>query len=217
MDTELKQARVKRGHTQQEASARVGVTQAYLSMLESGKREPSLALARKLVREYNVPTVLPVAVGTRNSAPAFFVLEMAALGYPGFAHLRAASRKMNPAAFLLAALQAENLEARVVEALPWLVFRYPQMNWDWLNSQARMKNLQNRLGFTVTLARLASRNPTLEAPERALAESKLAKEDTFCRDLNEVEKRWLRKNRSEEAAQWNLLSDLRPTQVRYVF
>jgi hypothetical protein len=55
-----------------------------------------------------------------------------------------------------------------------------------------MKNLQNRLGFTVTLARLAGRNDALLMPEQALAESKLAKEDSFCKELTEPERRWLR-------------------------
>jgi hypothetical protein len=33
--------------------------------------------------------------------------------------------------------------------------------------------------------------------------------------LNEAERRWLRTNRSVEAKQWNLLSDMRPETVRY--
>lgn len=150
-----------------------------------------------------------------NPTPGFLARELAALDYPGFAHLRR-SRKVNPAQFLLLALEQNNLEARVAEGLPWLVFRYPEMDFNWLAMQARMKNLQNRLGFTVTLAKLASHNAALEAPEQVLAESKLVKEDTFCRELNKAERRWLQEHRSEEARQWNLLSDLRPEQVRYV-
>ena len=68
----------------------------------------------------------------------------------------------------------------------------------------------------MTLARLASRNEALQKPEQELAKSKLANEDSFCRELNEPERRWLQKNRSEEARQWNLLSDLRPDVLRYV-
>ena len=213
----LKQARLQRGHTQQEAAARLGVTQAYFSMLENGSRKPSRELARRLMREYGVPpTVLPVSDAPSNAAPDFLARELASLGYPGFAHLRRGTRKVNPAAFLLKALAQRHLEARVAEALPWLVLRYPDMDFSWLVPQARVRNLQNRLGFAVTLARLASGNAALQAPEQLLAESKLAKEDSFCRELNEPERRWLREHSSEQARQWNLLSDLRPDQLRYV-
>ena len=214
---QLKQARLHRGHRQQQAAARLGVTQAYFSMLERGKRSPSLELARKLMRVYDVsPTVLPVSEVPGNVTPDFLARELAALGYPGFAHLSKGTKRVNPAEFLLRALAQPNLEARVAEGLPWLVFRYPDMDFNWLVSQARLSNLQNRLGFTVTLARLAGGNGTLQEPEQALADSKLAKEDSFCRALNEAERRWLQENRSEQAAQWNLLSDLRPDMLRYV-
>ena len=217
MNAELKQTRLERGHTQQVAAARLGVTQAYFSMLENGERKPSSMLARKLMRGYGLsPTVLPVSDTPLNTTPVFMARELAALGYPGFAHLRRGSKKVNPAEFLLTALEQNNLEARVAEGLPWLVFRYPDMDFAWLVTQARTKNLQNRLGFTVTLAKLASHKAALEAPEQALAESKLVKEDSFCRVLNDAESRWLRENRSEQAAQWNLLSDLSPDQLRYV-
>ena len=214
---QLKQARLRRGHTQQQAAARLGVTQAYFSMLENGGRKPSPELARKLMREYEVPpTVLPVSGGPFNVTPDFLARELASLGYPGFAHLRRGARKVNPAEFLLTALAQSNLEARVAEGLPWLVFRYPDMDFDWLVPQARVRNLQNRLGFAVTLARLASPNDALQKPEGELADSKLVKEDSFCRELNEPERRWLREHSSEQARQWNLLSDLTPEALRYV-
>ncbi len=215
---QLRQARLRRGQTQQQAASRLGVTQAYLSMLEKGGRKPSAELARKLMREYEVsPTVLPVSEVPLNTGPDDFAYELAALGYPGFAHLRRGTRKVNPAAFLLNALANHNLEARVAEALPWLLFRYPDVDFDWLVPQARLKNLQNRLGFCVTLAKAVSGNHALQKPELRLADSKLAKEDSFCRELSEPERRWLRSHRSEEARQWNLLSDLRPNALRYVF
>lgn len=213
---QLKQKRLARGWKQGEAAKRLGVTQAYFSMLESGKRKPSLDLARKLMRVYEAPaTVLPLAGVPKQPTADFFASELASLGYPGFAHLRRATRE-NPAAYLLKALAQNSLEARVAEALPWLVSRYPDMEFDWLVPQARMRNLQNRLGFCVTLARLASGNAELQAPEQMLAESKLAKEDSFCRELNDAERRWLQEHRSEQALQWNLLTDLRPDALRYV-
>lgn len=213
---QLKEARLRRRHTQQEAASRLGVTQAYLSMLEKGERQPSSELGRKLMQEYGVsPTVLPVSDAAVTSGDP--VHELASLAYPGFAHLRGGRTKLlNPATFLLKVLASRNLEARVVEGLPWLVFRYPDMDFDWLVPQARLKNLQNRLGFCVTLAKLVSPNGGLAKPEQELAESKLAREDSFCRELSEPERRWLESHRSPEARQWNLLSDLRPESVRYV-
>ncbi|MBZ5539837.1 MAG: helix-turn-helix domain-containing protein [Acidobacteriia bacterium] len=213
---QLKQARLQLGYNQQQAADRLGVTQAYLSMLERGERNPSPELARKLMHVYGLPpTVLSVSEVPKNVTPDFLAFELASLGYPGFAHFRRGTRKVNPVEFLLAALAQRNLEARVVEGLPWLVSRYPDMDFDWLVPQARMRNLQNRLGFTVTLTRLASGNDVLREPEKALAESKLEREDSFCKELNEPERRWLREHSSEEARQWNLLSDLRPDMLRY--
>lgn len=215
---QLRQARSRRGHTQEEAAALLGVTQAYFSMLETGRRKPSARLARNLMRVYGLsPTVLPVSEGPKNVTSDYLAYELASLGYPGFAHLRRSGvKRVNPAEYLLSALQQRNVEARLAEGLPWVVARYPDMDFDWLVPQARMRNLQNRLGFAITLARLASRNDSLQRPEQALAESKLEREDSFCKDLNEPERRWLREHRSEQARQWNLLSDLRPETLRYV-
>lgn len=67
----------------------------------------------------------------------------------------------------------------------------------------------------MTLGRLAARRDELQPLEQTLAESKLEKEDSFCKELKDAERRWLRLNRSEEAKQWNLLSDMRPDMVRY--
>lgn len=214
---DLKQARLRRGDTQQEAATRMGVTQAYFSMLENGLRVPSFDLARKLIREYEAsPTLLPLSNTPLSVTRDFLARELASLGYPGFAHLRQGAARVNPARFLLLALAEANLEARVAEGLPWLVFRYPGMNCDWLVQQARSKNLQNRLGFCVTLARLAGGNASLQKPEQELLDSKREKEDSFCRELNEPERRWLREHRSEQAREWHLLSDLRPDALRYV-
>jgi hypothetical protein len=68
----------------------------------------------------------------------------------------------------------------------------------------------------VTLGRLAAGRDDLQPLEQTLADSKLEKEDSFCRVLNEAERRWLREHGSKEARQWHLLSDLRPDTLRYV-
>ena len=174
---QLRNVRRERGWSQREAAARLGVSQAYLSMLESGKRSPA-PLARRLMHVYGLPpTILPVREVREKVTADFLARELAGLGYPGFAHLPRAGRSMNPAEFLLTALAQRNLEARVAEGLPWLVLRYPDMSRDFLVREARTRNLQNRLGFVVSLARFAAHRDDLRALEQALADSKLAKED----------------------------------------
>jgi transcriptional regulator with XRE-family HTH domain len=218
MMTQLKEARLMRGQNQQQAADHFGVSQAYFSMLEKGVRKPSRRLAQRLMRFYSLPpTVLPTTpFDTTEGSPEVLARELGWLGYPGFAHLATGQKKMNPADFLLAALSQNNLEARTAEGLPWLVAKYPDMNSGWLVQNARSKNLQNRLGFAVTLAQRASHNGGLLNLEKELEDSKLVKEDSFCRELSDGERRWLREHRSAEAEKWNLLSDLRPESVRYV-
>src|SRR5215467_2907029 len=212
----LKRARLERGWHQQEAASRLGVSQSYLSLVESGRRSPS-PLAHRLMEVYGLPpTVLPVQEVRENVTADFLAHELALLGYPGFAHLRGGAKKANPADVLLTALAQRNLEARVAEGLPWLVLRYPDMPTDYLVREARARNLQNRLGFVVTLGRRAAKRDDLQPLEQTLTDSKLEKEDSFCKELNEAERRWLSEHRSEEARQWNLLSDLRPDALRYV-
>ena len=213
---QLKSARLARGWSQQLAAARLGVTQAYLSMLENGLRSPA-PLARKLMQVYGLsPTVLPVHEVRDDVTPDFLARELAGLGYPGFAHLKKGGRRVNPVEYLLTALAQRNLEARTAEGLPWLVLQYPDMPTDFLVREARARTLQNRLGFAVTLARRAAKRDVLQLLEQTLADSKLEKQDTFCKELNEAERNWLRENSSEEARQWHLLSDMRPEMLRYV-
>ncbi len=68
------------------------------------------------------------------------------------------------------ALTQERLEARVAEALPWGALEYWQGGAStWLVEQARKLNLQNRLGFVVSLARqISERNPQNEQRTHAL-------------------------------------------------
>ncbi len=140
---------------------------------------------------------------------------LGALGYPGFAHL-SPKHALNPAELLVRTLQRKSVEARVVEALPWLLVRYPNVNWNWLVPYSKQHDLQNRLGFVVTLARqLAERRDdavtanSLKRWEHVLEESRLQKEDSFAGEaLTEAERPWLKSNRSAEAAQWNLMSNV---------
>ena len=150
--------------------------------------------------------------------------ELANLGYPGFAHFRDGDANWNPAQLLVSALAEKNLDRRVAEALPWLVFHYAEMDWGWVRREAKVRDLQNRLGFTLTLARklAVQKNKSdvvlrLRELEDSLRGSLLAKEDTYCYEgMTEAERKWLRTQRSPEASTWNVLSDLEPAYLAHV-
>ena len=53
----------------------------------------------------------------------------------------------------MAVLARLDADARVAEALPWLVGAYQnQLDFDLLVRQAKLQNLQNRLGFLLQVA-----------------------------------------------------------------
>jgi|SRR5580692_7810538 transcriptional regulator with XRE-family HTH domain len=224
---ELKEARLEKGLGQTEVAARLGVSQAYVNLLESGKRRLTPKLARKFAAFYGLSAdVLPVAEDFKAEPTDNDRLAQALgkLGYPGFAYMRSHVAKKNPSEVLLMALAQESLDGRVAQALPWLALEYWHMRSEWLVDQARRLNLQNRLGFVVTLARLVSeryaqdenRTRALQALESVLNESRLAKEDAFYRKpKTESEKVWLEQNRPEAARHWNLLADMRPEHLQY--
>jgi transcriptional regulator with XRE-family HTH domain len=223
---QLTAVRKDKGWTQQQAAARLGVSQSYLALLESGLRQSTLVLARRCVKVYGLTAeFLPVStdpVRPKRSGNEELAGELAALGYPGFAHLRHRGQR-NPAELLFAALFTPDLDSRVAEALPWVVSRYPNLDWDWLLTAVKVHELQNRLGFVVSLARQVCQErgdhekaAALSGHEAALDRAKLAREDTLADEsLTESEKRWLRVHRPARARAWNLLTDLDPHNLRY--
>jgi hypothetical protein len=151
--------------------------------------------------------------------------DLAGLGYPGFAYLRPRKWKpKNPSDVLLAALAQDDLEARAVEALPWLVVKYWPLDRDWLVREAKLRDLQNRLGFVVSLARRLAERAGDRQKARALNEleadlerSRLAREDTLCNaSMPEPERRWLAEHRPEEAKHWNVLTNWTGDALRYL-
>ena len=227
----LRLARNKRGWTETDAARRLGVSQSYLAMLEGGQRRVTPPLARKFKAVYGLsPTSLPTPDSFEPHAHVNneeFAKALSVLGYPGFAYLKARVRERNPAEVLLDGLKQDSLESRLVEGLPWLVMNYWDMDQGWLVRNAKLNDLQNRLGFVVTLAmRLSAmsgqvnedRDRALQGLEKTLEESRLAREDTFLKKANtDVEREWLRQNRSEQAKHWNLLTNWRPEHFRYAF
>lgn len=223
----LQNARKQLGLTQVEAAKKLGVSQAYLSLFEKGKRPLTKSLAKKAVRLLKMPpTLLPLEKELKNLRPATnekFVKELAAYKYPGYTHVKP-SRLKNPVEVLISALSADNLEARLVEALPWLLLKFPDLEWKNLVDAAKLKDLQNRLGFLTSLAyKLAEKSGDTEKAAEfkrrldELEKSRLVKEDTLCRqNMTEAEKRWILQSRSPEAEHWNIISDLSADSLRYV-
>lgn len=224
----LKTGRLAKGLSQVEAAARLKVSQSYLAMLEGGVRRLTPELARRAMRVYGLaPTALPPSelnVVSDRTASETLAGDLAALGYPGLAYLRPRNWKpKNPGEVLLSALAREDLESRLVEALPWLVLTFWPLDRDWLISQAKLRDLQNRLGLVVTLTRRLAeragdqpRARALEGFETALERSRLAREDTLCNaSLPEPERRWLTEHSSPEAKRWNVLSDWTADALRF--
>jgi hypothetical protein len=198
-------------------------------MLERGQRRVTPRLAGKFKAVYGLsPASLPTPelVELCASIPSeVLAKEVAALGYPGFAYLKSGVREKNPGEVLIEALVQESVEARVVEALPWLLLRYWDMDFSWLVRQAKLNDLQNRLGFLNSLAMGVSErsDPGAGKQNRAFADlgkrledSRLAREDTFLKPVStDAEREWLRRSRSEEARHWNLLTNWRAEHLVY--
>lgn len=224
----LKQARKQAGWTQMRLAQGLGVTQGYVSLMEWGKRRIPDRIARKAARLLRMPvSALPLPPPEAVERPATIATieaELARLGYPGLAYRKKHGEVLNPAAVLLKALALDNLEARLSEALPWLLLGFEELNFEALVVRAKAKDLQNRLGFTVALAReVAGRNSRyrhraeeLQRLEEALEPSRLAREDTFGnREASERMSEWIREHRPEAAKHWNLLTDLNAEHLPY--
>lgn len=98
----------------------------------------------------------------------------------------------------------------------------PRMDWAWLVEQLKHRNLQNRLGFLVSLARaLADKQGTSEPAgtlarwERTLEDARLAKTDVLSRSLTSAEQQYFQVHRSPTAMHWNLLTGLTAESLRY--
>lgn len=214
------------GLTQVEAAAALGVSQPYLSQLEKGLREAGSGLVRKAARRYRLsPEALPVTKSSRvkRGNPGELQRELASLGYPGFEHVRAGALH-NPAEVVFRVLTEPDLDTRLVEAIPWVLATYPDLDWEWLRDQAKLRNAQNRLGYLVELAieTLSARTdrdnlfPVLSRWRDELEKSRLAGEGTLCRDsMPPAERAWVRKNRPGAARHWNLLTTLTAEELSY--
>jgi transcriptional regulator with XRE-family HTH domain len=211
--------------TQVEAARALAISQPYLSQLEKGTRAAPPELVRRAIAVYKLsPTALPLPDPERAATvkPDSLEKELAALGYPGFAHVRAQQRR-NPAEVIFSAVVQSDLDSRLVEALPWVMTRFPDLNWCWLRDNTKLRNAQNRLGYIVLLAKELAREARrgldvdpFSAWERDLEEARLARESTLCREsMPRREREWLRSHRPAAAKHWNLLTSLTAGNLHY--
>jgi transcriptional regulator with XRE-family HTH domain len=214
--------------TQVKAAEVLGVSQPYLSQLEKGLREASRELVCKAAHLYKLPpTALPLTepLDSREAHPDELQQELASLGYPGFEHVRAsASTLSNPAEVVLRVVAQRDLDTRLVEALPWVLSKFTDLNWEWLRDRTKLRNAQNRLGYLVHLAKEAASKlpegheaaPVLSKWQQELEEARLANEGTLCRDsMPAAERAWLKTNRPAAAAHWRLVTSLTADQLSY--
>ena len=197
------------------------MSQGYVCLIERGARPVPATLAARLARLLGMePATLPASSDAAPLDGPAASRALAALGYPGFG--RGPHRRRNPAEVVLRCLRAADVEARVVEALVWLLVTHPHLDWPWLLRHAKVDDVQNRLGFVVSLAeQAAARTPDVEALGRLAAaralldRSRLVREDAFRASMTGAERRWLRQHRPPEAAYWNLLTNLTVVDVAH--
>ena len=223
---ELQAARKKSKLTQAGAAREIGVTQAYLSMLERGLRPMSEEVWRRAAGLYVLkPTDIPFSNYFFAADPMpddQLAGELAALGYPGLSP-QTSARIKNPIEVLVSALNADERPDELVEALPWLVINYSDMNWRALFYAAKVNDLQNRLGYITNLARRVAEHKgnhevasILQKRESELEPSRLHREQTLCNEsMHPEEQNWLKTNRPQEACHWRLIADLSPEHLDY--
>jgi transcriptional regulator with XRE-family HTH domain len=210
---------------QVDAAGALGVSQPYLSQLENGTRVGPSNLAQKAFALYKRPTVLPLPKSEQVGPvePDYLEKQLAALGYPRFAHVRS-DQWRNPAEVVLSAVVQSQLDSRLVEALPWVIAKFPDMNWRWLRDNTKLRNAQNRLGYVVHLAKEVADKVTpdelnkevLSAWEQELESARLARETTLCwESMRAPQRRWMRDHRPAAAAHWNVLTTLTADQLHY--
>ena len=227
--TQLKASRLATGFTQVQLAKKLGKSQGYVSLLERGLRSPSMSLAERLAKVLELPpTARPLRVGKRGLGKFGTdraAKSLATLGYAGFAYMGSSHAPTNPTAVLLKTLAAKRVDARLVEAMPWLLLRFGDFDRQQTTKLAYSHGLQNRLGFVVALAKsvaerhadYAHRLPELNGLLSSLEPLRLAREDDLGQQLtSERLREWIRENRSAAAAHWNVLTDLGTEHLSYV-
>jgi transcriptional regulator with XRE-family HTH domain len=192
---DLHRWRKRSGLTQVDAATLLGVSQPYLSLLERGERRLTVELQRRM------------KAGVDSSDDRFRA-QLSALGYPGFAHINRSRSRPSADALLLAVLSKADADSRVVQALPWLVRQCAsQMDPGWLVRQAKLQDLQNRLGFVLEVAGVETSE--FKSAVGELERARLLQEATLCCDsMPAATRAWMRVHRTALARHWNVLTRL---------
>jgi transcriptional regulator with XRE-family HTH domain len=206
MVMKLRRWREQNDLTQVDAARLLGVSQPYLSLLEKGARPVRRELHERLnlVRSNWGQHSLQ-----RDTTDDRLRAQLSALGYPAFAHINPVRPAPEPTVVLLSALSQPTVDARITEALPWLAREYADTSsWSWLVQQAKLRNLQNRLGFLIQLANAPNGGePAMNDAIDELEKARLLAEATFCWDSMPASTRiWMRERRSPGAEHWNVVS-----------
>ncbi len=192
--------RKRNGLTQVAAASLLGVSQPYLSLLEKGARPLTAALRNRMKSDGGHDE--------KRTSDDVVRAQLSGLGYPGFAHVPKSRRKPRPDALLMAVLAQPDADARVVEALPWLVTSFKdQLDFGSMVRQSKLQNLQNRLGFLLQFVGVESPSGLLAV--RELDRARLLGEDTLCwGSMPTATREWMRANRGPLAEHWNVLTRL---------
>lgn len=217
----LRRARMNAGLSQVEAAKVLGVSQSLLSLMESGRRQVNDAVSVMVVNLWTVPAEELPLCNQKSRSDEQLAADLGALGYPGFSYL--AGERRNPAEVVFDALNRADLDARVVEGLPWLLLQFPEVNWEWLIRQAKEHNRQNRLGYLLNLAAKVALRHRRQLAKRiysvlaVLFEARLAKTDTLCQESwPPSQRKHAHLKRTKLAAFWNLDTRLTEKDLAYV-
>lgn len=226
----LKTYRNARNISQGQLARALGVTQAYVSQVEAGRRPISRKLAARLGSLPDLPPgVLPPALADLDGQDADLAADLGALGYPPFSG-GPPRRARNPAAVILSILSPHQVAPNVMNAVPWVLLTFPGIDAAWLVDEVRRRNLQNRLGFLADLALdlararaargdadadAAATVTSLEALRADLEECRLANAGTLARVLTATERQFFDEHRGAAARHWNLSTGLTVAQLPY--
>lgn len=193
--------RKRNGLTQVRAASLLGVSQPYLSLLENGARPLTAQLRNRMKTS--------AGQDPQGGSDDLFRAQLSALGYPGFTHVTKARTRTRPDNLLMKVLAQPDADARVVEALPWVVATFKsQFDFSAMVRQAKLHNLQNRLGFVLQVSAVDTREGLMAV--RELERARLLQEDTLCWDsMPAATREWMRANRVPLAESWNVLTRLR--------
>ena len=207
----LREARLKKGYTQEQVGKLLGMTRLSLWGMENGKRMVGAEELFRLAQLYGRP-LEDFFTEEFNEDDVLYSLRK--YGYPVLSSFsEKPARLLDPSSVVLYVLK-QFPDPRLVEGLP-VVFLNQGMNYDWLYLESVRQGLQNRLGLVVDLASHAFRTAgvtkglkELEDLLVRLERVKLYREETFQGELPNKNSAVLLSEMSDPLSKkWNLLTN----------